>query len=141
MARTHDGTLDPDEIIMPKRGENDAADEARRAARDEKNVRKNFWATVRKAARYIPFMEEVIAAYYCALDPETPFRVRATLIGALAYFVMPIDAIPDFILAVGFTDDAALLASVIAMVRAHIRPEHRDAARRVLAEEQIGPAA
>ncbi|MEZ5839143.1 MAG: YkvA family protein [Hyphomicrobiales bacterium] len=105
-------------------------DEARRAARDEKAVRKNFWSTVRKAARSIPFIEEIVAAYYCALDPQTPFRVRATLIGALAYFVMPIDAIPDFILAIGFTDDAALLASVIAMVRAHIRPEHRTAAHR-----------
>ena len=85
---------------------------------------------MKKALKAIPFMEDVVAAYYCALDPNTPFRVRATLIGALAYFVMPLDIIPDFILALGFTDDAALLATVIGMFRAHIKPEHREAARR-----------
>lgn len=140
MARMHDGTLDPDEIIAPEKAGVDPAEEARRASRNERNVRRKFWATVRKAARYVPFIEEVVAAYYCALDPATPFRVRATLLGALAYFVMPVDAIPDFILTIGFTDDAALLASVIAMVRAHIRPEHRSAAHRFFSDGETGPA-
>ncbi|MDJ0930630.1 YkvA family protein [Breoghania sp.] len=78
-------------------------------------------------------MKDVIAAYYCAFDPATPPKVRATLIGALAYFVLPLDAVPDFILGIGFTDDATLLLAAISMLGANIREEHRQAARDVLA--------
>ena len=83
-------------------------------AQREARVRRDFWRVAKKAARAIPFMDEVVAAYFCALDPKTPLRVRATLIGALAYFVMPFDVVPDVLLAVGFTDDITVLAAAIA---------------------------
>src|SRR5689334_9175115 len=104
-------------------------------ARSER-VRTRFWSTFRKAARQIPFAEDLVAAYYCALDPATPGSVRATLLGALAYFVLPFDIIPDFIAGLGFTDDAAVLFAAIRMVAAHITPVHREAARRALASNQ-----
>jgi uncharacterized membrane protein YkvA (DUF1232 family) len=100
----------------------------------EKRVRALFWKTVRKAARYIPFMEEVVAAYYCALDPHTPRRVRLTLMAALAYFVLPLDFVPDFLLPFGFTDDVAVLMTALNSVRSHITPAHREAARKALAK-------
>ncbi len=62
-------------------------------------VRNRFWSTLRKAIRQIPFAEDLVAAYFCAFDRNTPARVRATLLGALAYFVLPIDAIPDLLAA------------------------------------------
>ncbi len=71
------------------------------------SVRRNFWKTVKRAARQVPFMEDVVAAYYCAFDRETPLQARAILLGALAYFVMPFDVLPDVIALVGFTDDVA----------------------------------
>jgi uncharacterized membrane protein YkvA (DUF1232 family) len=97
-------------------------------------VKSRFWSTFRKAARQIPFAEDLVAAYYCALDPTTPARVRATLLGALAYFILPFDIIPDFIAGLGFTDDATVLLAAIGMVRAHITSVHREAARRALGE-------
>lgn len=100
----------------------------------EREVRDKFWHTVKKAARQVPFMEEVVAAYYCALDHRTPLRVKGILLGALAYFVLPTDAIPDFIPALGFTDDIAALTAAIAAIRSHLTPAHRSAARRALAE-------
>jgi uncharacterized membrane protein YkvA (DUF1232 family) len=103
------------------------------------SVKRRFWSTFRKAARYIPFAEELVAAYYCALDPTTPTRVRAVLIGALAYFVLPFDAIPDFVAGIGFTDDATVLLAAIALVRSHITADHRERARRVLAGEAPAP--
>ena len=109
------------------------------AAREER-VRSRFWATLRKAVRVIPFADDLVAAYYCALDPATPHRVRAVLLGALAYFVLPFDAIPDFLAGIGFTDDVTILAATIAMVGAHITPVHREAARRALAGNEIQPA-
>lgn len=109
--------------------------------RRSKRVRAGFWSTFRKAARYIPFADDLVAAYYCALDPATPHRVRAVLLGALAYFVMPFDAVPDILAGVGFTDDVTVLLAAIAIVRAHITSEHRAAARRALAEDDGGPKA
>ena len=71
----------------------------------ETKVRAGFWRTLRKAAKVVPFSEELVAGYYCALDPTTPGRVRAILIAALAYFVVPIDIVPDFLAGIGFGDD------------------------------------
>lgn len=102
-------------------------------ARREERVREGIWRTVRKAAAAIPFMDEVVAAYYCAIDPKTPFRVRGTLLAALAYFVLPLDFVPDFILGFGFTDDLAVLTAALTAVRTHIKPAHRKAARKMLA--------
>jgi uncharacterized membrane protein YkvA (DUF1232 family) len=98
----------------------------------EARVRSRFWRTVRKAIAAVPFMDEVVAAYYCALDPETPASVRATLLAALAYFVIPFDVVPDFILGLGFSDDITVLITAITMVRRHIGERHRTAARAAL---------
>lgn len=110
-----------DEILQP----GDARADAARAHR----VTRGFWRTFRRASRQIPFAEELVAAYYCALDPATPLRVRGTLLAALAYFVLPFDIVPDFLLGLGFTDDIAVLTAAIAGVRSNIGPQHRDMAR------------
>ncbi|HEY4193204.1 MAG TPA: YkvA family protein [Mesorhizobium sp.] len=102
---------------------------------NESEVRAKFWRTARKAARQIPFMEEVVAAYYCALDKKTPLRAKAILLAALGYFVLPADAIPDIIFGLGFTDDIAVLTAAITAVRAHITPAHRLAAKEAIADE------
>jgi uncharacterized membrane protein YkvA (DUF1232 family) len=98
----------------------------------ERKVRRGFWGALRKAARQIPFSEELVAAYYCATDSNTPTRVRAVLLGALAYFVLPIDAIPDIMAGIGYADDASILLATLGIVRAHITPAHRAAARDAL---------
>lgn len=105
------------------------------AARSDR-VRRKFWSTFRRAARFIPFSEELVAAYYCALDPATPHRVRAILLGALAYFILPFDAVPDIIAGLGFTDDVTVLVATISLVRAHISEKHRAKARAALAEDR-----
>lgn len=102
---------------------------------DENEVRAKFWRTARKAARQLPFMEELVAAYYCAMDKKTPLRAKGILLAALGYFVLPADAIPDFIFGLGFTDDIAVLTAAITTVRAHITPAHRLAAREAIADE------
>jgi uncharacterized membrane protein YkvA (DUF1232 family) len=101
--------------------------------RDEARVKRGFWKKVKRVARDLPFAEDLLAAYYCAFDHATPLQVKAALIGALAYFVLPFDAVPDFLPFLGFGDDAAVLVTALRMVAAHMRPEHREAARRALA--------
>ena len=100
---------------------------------DETSVRAGFWRTFARAAGQIPFAEDLVASYYCALDPETPGKAKAVLFGALAYFVMPMDAIPDILALVGFSDDIAVLTLAIATVRANLTEAHRIAARKSLA--------
>ncbi|MGV1015036.1 MAG: YkvA family protein, partial [Methyloceanibacter sp.] len=104
-------------------------------AERERKVRRDFWAKLKRVAGQLPFIEDVVAAYYCALDPATPMRVRGMLLATLAYFILPFDLIPDVIAGLGFADDVALLTGVIGMVAAHITPTHRAAAARALDKE------
>lgn len=108
-----------------------AEDEAGQRDQEHK-VRARFWQTLKRAARQVPFMEDLVASYYCALDPKTPTRVRGILLAALAYFVMPFDFMPDLIAIIGFTDDIAVLAAAITAIRTHITPAHYAAAREAL---------
>lgn len=112
---------------------------ARVFSRHERFVRANFWDKLRRFAAKVPFVEDAVAAYYCALDPNTPLRVRGMLLAALAYFVLPYDLIPDMLPVLGFADDAALLATVIGLVATHITPTHRAAAARSLGKDFVQP--
>jgi uncharacterized membrane protein YkvA (DUF1232 family) len=106
---------------------------ARRAARDEARVRRGFWSKAKRVAARLPFAEDLLSAYYCAFDRTTPIQVKAALLGALAYFVLPVDLIPDILPVLGYADDAAVLAAALRLVASHIRPEHHEAARQALA--------
>ena len=105
----------------------------RRIAADESGLRRKFWKKLRGLAARLPFAEDLIAAHYCAFDRQTPVHVKTALIGALAYFVLPTDFIPDVLPVIGYTDDAAVLAAAIKLVSSHITPDHREAAKRALA--------
>jgi uncharacterized membrane protein YkvA (DUF1232 family) len=107
---------------------------ADRLAKDRESVRKRFWVKFKRVVTRLPFAEDLLAAYYCAFDRQTPRHVQAALLGALAYFVLPFDFIPDMLPVLGFTDDAAVLATAIRLVAAYITPEHRDAARAALTQ-------
>ena len=110
-------------------------DAIRDTTRDEARLKHDFWAKLKRIGRQIPFLEDLLAAYYCATDPATPRRVKLILIGALAYFVLPTDAVPDILPFIGFADDAAMLAAAIAQVAGAINDSHRDRAREALEED------
>ncbi len=99
---------------------------------DESMLRQRFWRKLPRVFAHIPFAEDLLAAYYCAFDRATPRRVQLALIGAIAYFVLPLDAIPDWLPAIGYTDDAAVLVATLKLVSDHILPAHREAARDAL---------
>jgi uncharacterized membrane protein YkvA (DUF1232 family) len=107
-------------------------DAMRRAARDEAGVRRDFWAKLKRVGRQIPFAEDLVAAYFCTLDPATPSRVKLVLMGAIAYFILPFDAVADFLPLLGFADDAAIIATAIAQVADAITEKHREKAREAL---------
>ena len=106
---------------------------ADRLAQDRESVRKRFWKKLKHLAVKLPFVEDLLAAYYCAFDKNTPRHVQAALLGAIAYFILPFDFIPDMLPVLGFTDDAAVLATALRLVASHITPDHREAARAAMA--------
>src|SRR5437868_7185158 len=102
---------------------------ADRLAQDRESLRKRFWVKLRQVAAKLPFTEDLLAAYYCAFDKQTPRHVQVALLGAIAYFILPFDFIPDMMRVLGFTDDAAVLATVIRLVAGSSTGDHREAAR------------
>jgi uncharacterized membrane protein YkvA (DUF1232 family) len=100
--------------------------------RDRQHTERRFWQKLRRHARRLPFVDQLLAAYFCAIDPATPLAARAVLYGALAYFVLPFDVIPDWILGLGFTDDAAVLAAAVRSILPHMKESHRARARQAI---------
>ena len=98
----------------------------------ESFVREKFFPKLARVLASVPFADEAVAAYYCAFDRATPLKAKGILIGALAYFILPVDAVPDFILGLGFTDDMAVLLAAFNVVRTHVTQAHRDRARETL---------
>jgi uncharacterized membrane protein YkvA (DUF1232 family) len=101
----------------------------------EEYVKSRFWQKVRRTFRRVPFIQQAVAAYYAALDPVTPRRVKAALLAALAYFIMPADLVPDVIIGLGFTDDATVLFMAAKTLSPHIKERHLERAREALDAE------
>ena len=112
------------EILMP----GTEAEQEEQASR----VKASFFTTLKRAVRYVPFAEDLVAAYYCAMDSKTPMASRGIMLAALAYFVLPFDIVPDFIFGVGFADDIAVLLAAFRAVNQNITPEHYAQARETL---------
>jgi len=91
-----------------------------------------MWDKVRHNLPRLPFVEDAVASFYCATDSRTPATAKAVLLGALAYFISPVDLCPDIFAVIGFADDAAVLAAAIAQVRRHLLPDHYQKARDML---------
>lgn len=104
---------------------------------DEATVDAGFWTKIRRHARRIPFAEEAVAAWYCTRDSRTPSHVKASLLAALAYLVVPADMLPDFLPILGFSDDATLFWAVWHMLSRHITDEHRAKAAEALDVEGL----
>lgn len=93
-----------------------------------------FWDKVAKYAKKagVEVIEKAICLWYVLQKSETPAWAKATIIGALGYFISPIDAIPDFTPVVGYVDDLGVLVLAIAAVSAFIDDEIREKARKQL---------
>ena len=90
-----------------------------------------FWNKIKKYGRKagILVLERAFTLYYCLADKDTPLWAKAVITGALGYFIVPTDAIPDILFPGGYADDAIVLAGAIFVVHAHIKEEHRKQGR------------
>ncbi|MBM9545838.1 DUF1232 domain-containing protein [Leptospira sp. 201903074] len=89
-----------------------------------KFIKTNFWKKIKETGKKIPFLKDIIAMYYCLMDENTSLTAKASIALALLYFISPVDAIPDVILALGFTDDAGVIATTLVLIKSQLKPEH-----------------
>jgi uncharacterized membrane protein YkvA (DUF1232 family) len=122
-AKPASASITPDEALDPNRA---LVPSVQRV--NEMRVSRGFWPKIRRTAAKIPFAGQVISVWFAARDPETPMAAKGIMLGALAYFVLPFDAIPDIFAGIGFTDDAAVIAALLATLGANIKRRHRDQA-------------
>jgi uncharacterized membrane protein YkvA (DUF1232 family) len=99
---------------------------------NEARVRRGFLPKIRKVAAKIPFAADALSVFWCVRDKQTPTAAKGLMFAALAYFVLPTDVIPDFLPAIGFTDDAAVIAALLAVVGKSVKPRHKEAAEAFL---------
>ncbi|WP_332765980.1 YkvA family protein [Phenylobacterium sp.] len=125
------GAFDPKQALDPARALVPSVVQV-----NEQRVAKGFWPKIRRTAAKIPFAGDALSVWFCAKDPATPRTAKAMMMAALAYFVLPADAIPDVLAVVGFTDDAAVFAALMALVGKNLKPRHRDEAKALLAQMQ-----
>lgn len=94
----------------------------------------SFWNKLKEfaliAGRVV--VEKALTLYYCHRDADTPAWAKTVIVGALAYFILPADAIPDIIPGAGYTDDLGALAAALTTLAAHVKPEHTKKARETL---------
>jgi uncharacterized membrane protein YkvA (DUF1232 family) len=89
-----------------------------------------FWGKLKryaKSAGYI-IIEKVLTLYYTLQDGDTPKKEKTVILGALGYFILPLDLIPDFVPVTGFSDDLTAIAAAIYVVSQHIKPSHKELA-------------
>jgi uncharacterized membrane protein YkvA (DUF1232 family) len=120
-----DVTFDPEKEIEPSRALVPSVMKL-----NEQRVDLGFWPKIRRVAAQIPFAKEALSVWYCAKDDDTPLAAKGMMLAALAYFVLPVDAIPDFIAGLGYTDDAAVFTALMAIIGRNLKPKHKLAAKR-----------
>jgi uncharacterized membrane protein YkvA (DUF1232 family) len=120
-----DVTFDPEQEIAPSRALVPSVMKL-----NEQRVDLGFWPKMRRVVAKIPFAKEALSVWYCAKDDDTPIAAKGMMLAALAYFVLPVDAIPDFIAGLGYTDDAAVFTALMAIIGRNLKPKHKLAAKR-----------
>lgn len=95
-----------------------------------------LWKKVKSVAKKagIKTIYMVLFLHYVLKSPDVPLEDKAKIYGALGYFILPIDLIPDFIPVVGYSDDVAALAFALHAVWKNVTPEIKEQAQRKLRE-------
>ena len=96
----------------------------------------SFWDKVKSQAAKAgkDLIEKGLVLYYTWEDEDTPMFAKATIVAALGYFISPVDAVPDVLPVVGYSDDLAILVGALAAVAGSIKKSHKEAAKKRVAD-------
>lgn len=96
--------------------------------KQERYVRKGFFQKMKRFAGKVPFAKDAVAMYYTAIDGRTPLYAKGIAFSALAYFILPVDSIPDVLVGLGLTDDLAIVAAAVKALGSNVKEHHREKA-------------
>jgi uncharacterized membrane protein YkvA (DUF1232 family) len=93
-----------------------------------------FWDKLKGYAKSAgkEVIEKALFLYYAAQKEETPIWAKTTVYGALAYFISPIDAIPDITPVIGYVDDLGVLAAAVTAISVYIDSDVKTSAKNKL---------
>ena len=96
---------------------------------------KSFWKKLGEKARDmgVSLVYKTLQLYYAMIDRDTPIQAKLVIAGALAYLVLPVDLIPDF-LPGGYADDMSAILAAYKMAEAYVTPKVRARARKKTAD-------
>ena len=99
-----------------------------------------FWKKLAGRGRSVgrSALEKALYLYFAAQSPDTPKWARRVILGALGYFILPLDAVPDLAPLLGFTDDIGVMAAALATVAMYITPNVKAQAHQKL-NDWFGP--
>ncbi|MFB9328770.1 YkvA family protein [Paenibacillus aurantiacus] len=96
--------------------------------KQERYVRKGFFQKMKRFAGRVPFAKDAVAMYYTAIDSKTPLYAKGIAFSALAYFILPVDTVPDVLVGLGLTDDLAIIAAAVKALGSNVKEHHRERA-------------
>ncbi|CDO03639.1 hypothetical protein BN988_02157 [Oceanobacillus picturae] len=84
-----------------------------------------FWKKVQKFSKKAgtSVVYAVLLLYYTLQKPDVPMKVKATIVGALGYFILPLDVIPDFAIGAGYADDLSVVLFALIQVAIYVDDE------------------
>lgn len=95
-----------------------------------------LWSKITKYAQKagVKIIYSVLLMWYAYERKDTPAWAKRIVLGALAYFISPIDFIPDLAPFLGFTDDLGVLGMGLVAIAAYINEDVRSNARERLSK-------
>ena len=103
---------------------------------EDKYSESGLWDKIRKniAKIGVKVIYQALLLYYVAQSPNCPAKIKAGIIGALGYLISPIDLIPDIMPGIGYADDAAAIATAVALAQIYITDEIKEQAKAKIAD-------
>lgn len=99
---------------------------------DKEHVEKNLWPKVKRIAAKVPGVSDVLALYFYMNSDVASLQHKASALASLAYFIIPIDLIPDILGPIGYVDDLAVVSGLIAFIGSEVMKPYRAYARKWL---------
>lgn len=100
----------------------------------EKYSNRGFWEKLKGNFSKISnnTIEKALTLYYALRDEDTPAWAKTVIAGALGYFIFPIDAVPDILPALGYSDDVLVLIAALTTVGLNLKDKHTEKAKEVI---------
>jgi len=118
LSRSPDDPTHDDAIHLPSDDVDTKDVNTHRSAYSEERFWRKLTRFGKRAGREVAL--KALQLYFVLKRPDVPIWAKSTIVGALGYFISPLDAIPDFIAGVGYTDDASVLAAALVAVSIYI---------------------